>query len=62
MLSLWVECRRQKKCEDKADDDDDNDGVGSGSCGSDGRWSFPTTAKKINTTHYSKLCSSFLDL
>jgi hypothetical protein len=39
MLSFWVECRRQKKCEDKDDDDDDddNDGVGSGCCGSDGR-------------------------
>jgi hypothetical protein len=58
-----VECRRQKTCEDKDDDDDDdNDGVGSGSCGGDGRWSFPTTAQKINTTHYSQLYSSFLGL
>jgi len=47
-----VECRRQKTCKDK-DDDNDNDGVGSGSCGGDGRWSFPATAHKINTTHYT---------
>jgi hypothetical protein len=64
LLSLWEKCRRQKTwCEDK-DDDDDNDGSGSGSgsCGGNVRWSFPRRAQKINTTHYSQLCSSFFGL
>jgi hypothetical protein len=71
LLSLWQECRRQKTWsedkddyddDDDDDDDDENDGDGSGSYGGNGRWSFPRTAQKINSTHYSELYSSFLGL
>ena len=52
-LGGMQEAEDLRRQDDDDDNDDDNDGVGSGSCGGDGRWSFRTTAQKINTTHYS---------